>query len=321
MPLAHDKLAVLYRLFAQQLAAGLTLAQALRAPSPAPAGDTRRLAALAEAGTGTDELFNVAGPWLPQRDRPFLRAAARAGRLPPILAKLSERHAQLAATRRRILFASLYPVGVFHFAALVLPFVRMLDFEQGLRGGVPEYLVGVAWILGPAWGAALLLGLALRRENLLAHALLDVLPAIGGHRRHRALADFSFALGNLLEAGAPIGRAWSEAGEIARAPRLRRAADRLAGEVERGLAPGANMASTGAFPAEFTARYQTGEATGSLEQTLFALAADHEERANSRLAAASVLYPALLFAAVVGMVAYIVIGFALNYANALNRLM
>lgn len=321
MPLAHNKLAVLYRQLAQQLSAGLTLAQALRAPSPAPAGDCFRLAALAESGRPVSELMTAAGGWLPAEDRPFLRVGATSGRLPLVLANLADRHEQLGATRRRVIMASLYPLGVFHFGALILPFLRMIDFERGISGGVGDYLLGLAAVLGPVWGGAALFWALLRRGNPVAHALLDVLPAIGGYRRHRALADLSFALGNMLDAGAPIGAAWRDAGEIARSPRLRRAAEAVEARVEQRLSPGAHLAETRAFPPEFVARYQTGEATGSLEATLLALSADHQERAKGRLAAATVLYPGLLFAAVAAMVAYMVIGFVLKYVNTLNGLM
>lgn len=321
MPLSHDKLSILYRQLAQQLAAGLTIAQALRAPSRAPAGDCFRLAALAEAGRPMDEIVGRAGAWLPEGDRPFLAAGAASGRLPLVLANLADRHARLSATRRRMFWASLYPLGVFHFGALVLPFVRMIDFERGLHGGVSDYVGGVLAILVPVWGLGALFWWLVRRGNPVARAVLDFLPAIGGYRRHQSLADFAFALGNLLEAGAPIGRAWLDAGEIAGAPRLRRASERMHVRVEQGLAPGAHLAETGAFPEEFVARYQNGEATGGLEASLLALAADHQERANGRLAAATMLYPGLLFAAVAAMIGYIVIGFVLKYVNTLNGLL
>lgn len=320
VPLSPDKLSVLYRQLAQQLAAGLTLAQALRAPSPAPSGDAFRLAAMAEAGRPVADIVGAAGAWLPATDRPFLIAAAGSGRLPLVLANLADRHAQIGATRRKMVFASLYPLAVFHFGALVLPLVRMIDFQRGLQWSAPGYVAGVALIILPVWGGAALLRTLVRRGHPAAHALLDLLPAVGGYRRHQALADFSFALGVLLEAGAPIGRAWREAGGIARSPRLRRAADAMVGHIELGRAPGERLTPP-VFPAEYVARYRTGETTGGLETALLSLAADHQQRANDRLAAAAVLYPALLFSAVAAMVGYIVIGFVLNYVNTLNGLM
>ena len=104
VPLASRKLSVFYRQMAQQLAAGITFSEALRSPSPAPAGDTLRLAAMAEAGESAGDVIAATGPWLPLEDRPFLAAAARAGRLPVILANLSERHGVLQASEASLTY-------------------------------------------------------------------------------------------------------------------------------------------------------------------------------------------------------------------------
>ncbi len=321
MSLPHAKISVFYRQLAQQLAAGLTLAQALRAPSPAPARDSFHLAALAEGGESIDTILASAGPWLPVSDRPYISAAAQSGRLPLILANLADRHAQIGTMQTRVMLACLYPLGVFHFGALLFPFLRLISFETGLQWSTSAYLGGLAVLLLPVWGGGLFTWLALKRGNPLVLALLDLLPAIGGYRKNQALADFSFALGNLLEAGAPIGRAWLDAGHIARSPRLRRASQTIADRIRDGLAPGPHLTATRVFPHEFIARYQTGESTGSLENSLLALAADHQEIANRRLIAASMLYPGLLFAAVALMVAYFVISFYAGYIDQINHML
>jgi general secretion pathway protein F/type IV pilus assembly protein PilC len=321
VPLSHAKLSTLYRQLAQQLSAGLTLAQALRAPSPAPAGDCFRLAAMAEGGLAVAEIVAAAGEWLPQSDRPFIVAAAGSGRLPQVLANLSERHAQIGATQMRAGLACIYPLGVFHFGALLFPFLRLIDFEKGLQWSTQAYLGGLLAILLPVWGGGAVLWFAVRVGNPMALAFLDLLPAIGGYRKHQALADFAFALGNLLEAGAPIGDAWRDAGKISRSPRLLRATGEINAVIESGLAPGPRLEATRVFPAEFIARYQTGETTGSLEASLLALATDHQARANQRLTVASMLYPGLLFGVVALMVAWFVISFYMSYIGTLNNLM
>lgn len=315
MPLPHSKIAAFYHQLAQQLAVGLTLAQSLRTASPAPAADTARLAALAESGQAVANVIAGAGDWLPAEDRPFLVAAAAAGRLPMVLDHLAKRHERLEVTRRRIVLASLYPAGVFHFAALILPFLRMIDFEKGLSGGWPAYLGGVAWILIPVWAAFIALFWLARRRNPVVIALLDRLPAIGHYRRNQALADFSFALGLLLESGVSIGLAWRTAGNIARSPRIEAAARKIDAVVEQGLSPGAHLLATGVFDSAFVARYQTGELTGGLEAAMLALAADHQIEAERGLTRASMIYPGLLFAAVIAMVGYTVISFALRYVK------
>lgn len=324
MPLPHAKLSVVYRQLAQQLSAGLTLAQSLRAPSLAPAGDSFRMAAMAEGGESVAAVIASAGSWLPVSDRPFLVAAAESGRLPHILANLSERHARIATTQQRVFMACLYPVGVFHFGALVFGLIRMINFSGGgLQGGVAGYFGGVLSILLPVWIAAGVLWYLVKREQPVVLALLDLLPAIGGYRKNQALADFSFALGNLLEAGAPIRRAWLDAGRIARSPRIRRVSENIADHIQNGLAPGPHLAGSGGgvFPHEFIARYQTGESTGGLEHALLGLAADHQDTANRRLVAASMLYPGLLFAAVALMIAWFVISFYMGYIGQINHML
>ncbi|HSI08751.1 MAG: type II secretion system F family protein [Rariglobus sp.] len=321
MPLSPAPLSQFYHQLAQQLSAGLTLAQALRAPSSAPAADTLRLAALAESGVSIPEIIATAGNWLPASDRPFLAAAAQSGRLPRVLTNLAERHAQVAQTRRRVALACLYPVGVFHFAAVIYPLLRLINFETGLNWSLSAYLGGLLAILLPAWGAVIILWILVRRENPAALALLNILPAIGGYRKHQALADFAFALGNLLEGGAPIGRAWLTAGGLARSPRIAAAAQTIHTRIEHGEAPGPHLLGTQAFPPEFVARYQTGETTGSLDNVLLALATDHQATANRHLTAATMLYPAVLFGCVALMVAWIVLSFAMQYYGKINSMM
>ncbi|MCX6939069.1 MAG: type II secretion system F family protein [Verrucomicrobia bacterium] len=320
MSLAPQKLSLFYRQLARQLTAGLTLAQALRAPSAAPAADCHRVAALAETGQSVRTLIAAAGPWLPEHDRPFLTAAAESGRLPLVLNNLADRYAQIHATRIRVALACAYPLLVFHFGALIFPFLRLIDFEHGFNWSLPAYLGGLLVLLLPVWGGGAVFYLLLRKRHPLALGLLDRLPAISGYRENQALADFAFALGNLLEAGAPIGSSWLNAGRIARSTRLENAAAHIHAAIENGLAPGPRLAATAAFPAEFVARYMTGETTGSLDASLLALAADYQSRANQRLVVASMLYPGILFGAVALLVVYFVISFYAGYFGTLNRL-
>lgn len=320
MPLPHAKIAAFYHQFGQQLSVGLTLAQALRTASPAPAADTERLAAFAESGGSAAELFRSAADWLPPEDRPFLIAASAAGRLPTVLNHLAQRHERLDATRRKVVLASLYPAGVFHLAAFIIPFLRMIDFEKGVTGGIPAYVGGVLFILVPAWGAAGLCLWLSGRRNVAFLALLDRLPAIGIYRRNQALADFSFALGLLLESGVSIGLAWRTAGEISRSSKIEAASLRICHFIDQGLPPGPRLLTTGVFDSAYAARYQTGELTGGLEGALAALAANHQQAAERGLAFASLLYPGLLFAAVIAMVGYTVLSFALRYFDMITRM-
>lgn len=320
LPLSHAKISAFYLQLGQQLGAGLTLAQSLRAPSPAPRADTERLVRLIEAGEPVATVFAAAGPWLPSQDRPFLVAAADSGRLPLILHSLSTRHAELGTIQGRVLMACLYPVGVLHFGALVFAFFRLLDWEKGLQWSTPGFVFGVLLILLPFWGLAITLAVLVRRRNPAALTFLDLLPVIGRYRRHQALADFSFALGHLLEAGAPIAAAWSSAGHISGSRRIAAAAEAIRSRIMLREAPSAHLAAHRVFPGEFIAFYTTGETTGSLDKNLLHVAGLEQERASKQLTFAAIFYPGLLFFAVAALVLYIVISAYAGYVANLNRI-
>ena len=321
LSLSHAKLSAFYLQLSQQLGAGLTLAQSLEARSPAPAADCTRLVGLILAGEPAAVVFDSAGSWLPVEDRPFLKAAAITGRLPLILKTLSARHAHLGNLQSRVAFACLYPVGVLHFGALVFGFFRLIDWEKGIQWSTPAFVGGVLMILLPFWGAVAALTVLIRRRSPLATTFLNLLPAIGAYRREQALSDFAFALGHLLEAGAPIADAWRSAGDIADSPRIAAAAAAVREQILCGGAPGAVIKAQQVFPHDFVALYQTGEVTGGLDKNLLHLAEVHQDRAHQKLTFAAVLYPGMLFFAVAGLVLYIVISAYGGYIGNINKML
>lgn len=313
--LPHRQLAACYRQLSQQLGAGLTIAQSLQTPSSIPASERLKLSGLIEAGHSLAEVFNTAGPWLPASDRPFLIAAAATGRLPLVLQALAERHGHLDKLQTRVLLACLYPIGVLHFGALAFAFFRLIDWEVGLHWDLGQFGLGVAMILGPFWSVTIVLVLLIKQRCPPVLALLNLLPAIGGYRKNQALADFAFALGHLLEAGASIGTAWASAGEISNSPRLARASEATCAQIEQRELPSKYIGQHSVFPAEFIALYRTGEATGSLEKNLLHLAALHQEKARHHLTLASIVYPGLLFLGVAGLVLSIIVSFYSDYLH------
>ena len=134
------------------------------------------------------------------------------------------------------------------------------------------------------------------------------------------MADFSFALGNFLDAGLSIDRAWLSAGLISRSPELVAASQAMTTRIEGGEAPGPQLSSCPCFPEDFVALYRTGESTGQLEQNLLHLASLNQERANHQLKLATLIYPSLLFIIVAGGIAYQVISFYAGYFNMLSNL-
>lgn len=322
MFLGHRKLSAWYQQLAQHLDAGIPLAAALHV-SQGTGPSAASLAAMAETierGGTVDEALRSASAWLPPADLLALGAAAHAGRMPRTLRNLAARHEQLGGAKLRLVMASLYPLGILHFGLLLLPVVRMIDWEKGFHWSAAAYVRTLAFTLVPLWMLAVVLLILARRRNVVLAKLVGLLPAIGNYIRTQALADFSFTLGNLLEAGVPIGQAWSATGLISSSRSLKSAAVSMADTVEHGRAPGSQLDAWPCFPADFVALYRTGESTGQLESNLLRLATHHQDAANRALGVATVIYPMLLFLIVAAGIAYFVISIYAGYLKALGEL-
>jgi type II secretory pathway component PulF len=320
--LSHRRLSAWYVQLAQQLEAGLTLVQALRVGGGlgAPAAMADAMAATVESGGSTHDALRAAERWLPFSDRVALSASAEAGRLPQTLRALAARHAQLGAAKLRVVLACVYPLGILHLGLLALPAMRLIDWEKGLQWSTAAYVRGVLVGLVPLWAILTALVMLARRQSPVLTWLARRLPALRGYVKAQALADLAFTLGNFLEAGVPIGRAWAAAGTMARSPALQRAAQAIAAAVERGEPPGNHLATWPCFPPEFVAPYRTGEMTGQLEGNLARLARQYQESADKALTVATFLYPALLFALVAGAVIYFVVSLYTHYLDAVMKM-
>ena len=322
MVLGHRKLSAWYQQLAQHLDAGIPLAAALRVSqgTGAPKHSLDVMAQTIERGGTVDDALRSAGRWLPIADLFALTAAAHAGRMPRTLRNLAERHQQLGAAKLRMVMASLYPLGILHFGLLLLPVIRMIDWEKGFHWSAMAYVRTFAMTVIPLWIVAAVVIVLARRRNAVLTKIAGFLPAIGNYVRTQALADFSFTLGNLLEAGVPIGKAWATTGLITASQPLKSAAVVMEQTVEHGLAPGSKLDTTLCFPADFVALYRTGESTGQLEANLFRLASNYQDSANRALGVATVIYPMFMFLIVAGGIAYFVISIYAGYLNALVKM-
>ena len=321
MSLGHRKLSRWYHNLGQQLEHGVPLVEALRLSKGLgpPAQPLEWMASQIEAGGSVADALK-AGPWLPDADRLAMSAAASAGRMPLILHTLSERHAQLGKAKLKLALACLYPLGILHLGFLLLPVVRMIDWEKGLHWDAAVYVRGVAMLLVPCWLVGIALWALVRRGNRIVMRVARLLPAIGGYIRTQELADFAFVMGNLLEAGVGIGPAWGAAGSIVRGPEIQAATVAMQAAISRGEPPGPRLVAFRCFPADFAAQYRTGETTGHLDTNLLRLATQYQEAANRWLTFVTILYPALIFIAVAGAVAYHVIMIYAGYLKMLTKM-
>jgi general secretion pathway protein F/type IV pilus assembly protein PilC len=322
MPLSHRKLAAWYGQLAQTLEAGVPLPAAVRmARGLGPTGVAVETMAQSIERTGSfDDALRSAGKWLPSSDQLFLSAAAEAGRLPPTLRKLAARHAQMGASQLRLALALLYPAVVLHIGLLLLPVVRMIDWEKGFAWSAGTYVQSVAVLLLPLWGVAALSWLESRRENSLLGHVARRLPFLGRYVRAQRISDLAFALGSFLEAGVAIGQAWAAAGLIVRSRELDAATRDAQAAIARGEPPGERLGAHRCIPQDFVGLYRAGEASGHLDENLHRLAVQYQEQANRALGLATLFYPGLVFLAVAGAIVFQVVSFYAGYLRMLGRL-
>lgn len=322
MYLSHRTLATWYTQLAQQLEAGMTLRDALEGPVAGHAlrKVTQQMADRIKAGGSTDDALRLANKVAPQADLLSLSAAAEAGRMPQVLRGLAARHTRLATAKFRMVLACIYPLGVAHVGLLLVPVTQMIDWQKGFQWSTALYLRELLLLLGPLW---LLLGgvyVLARQHSPILRRVAAALPGTRGYLRNQSLSDLSFALGNFLAAGVPIGDAWATVGLTSRSPQLKIAAEAMAGVVERGVPPGRRLGNWSCFPPEFVAQYQTGENTGHLDQALIRMSESYQDTANRYLTFTTLLYPSLVFLFVAGMVVYGVLTMYAGYLRMLTKM-
>ncbi len=286
----------------------------------APAAGLEAMAGSVERGGATDDALRAGAKWLPLQDQLALSAAAEAGRMPHTLRSLATRHAQIAAAQVRVALACLYPAVVVHVGLLLLPVVQMINWQTGFHWSTMAYARGLALTMLPLWAVIAGMIVLARRHSPILTRVARLMPVLRGYVIAQALADLTFALGNFVEAGVSIGQAWAAAGLITHSPELKRGAEAMAAVVERGQAPGTQLASWPCFPPEFAAQYRTGETTGQLDANLFRLTAQYQDVASRALTVATFLYPTLMFLMVAAGVGYFVIRLYAGYLNMITKM-
>lgn len=319
---SHEHLSRWYQQLARHLEAGRPLSEALRTSCGISRLDAvaNSMADVIDRGGSVDEALLVARGSLSEADTLFLSAAAETGRLPKTLQSLSIHHEQFRALKLRLVFACAYPAAVLHVGLLLFPLRQMISGDHGFVWDSGVYFRGLSWTLLPLWISFGLIAANARRRPEWLRRIGRVLPLVKGYLHAQALADFSRALANFLDAGLAIERAWPIAGLLTRTPNLNDAAQEIARAISRGALPGPLLREYRCFPIDFAARYATGEATGHLEENLFRLAGDYQERADRKLKTIAVIYPGGILLVVGAWAIIQVVSFYAGYLNVLSEL-
>lgn len=160
------------------------------------------------------------------------------GNLPRTFKDLADRHERIGATQLKVVLGLLYPLGVFHIAALLLPIVRMIDYEAGFQWGAASYIVQVLALLLPVWGLLGFIYYLAHSDHPLLPKLLRCLPLLKKYSEMQAVADLSYALGTFIAAGVPAPSAWRLSAKIVNDERFHQVLKKLEPVFASGHEPG-----------------------------------------------------------------------------------
>ncbi len=270
---------------------------------------SRLIDQLEQGATFAEAAASLRG-WLPAFDLALLDSGERSGRLDVCFRLLSEFYRRRARAVREVIQRLLYPALVIHVAVLAL--AAASDPQRILNGEIGAYLWSVGSVLLPIYLVFFgVFYMAQGSHGVAVRSLLErvfgFVPLLGAARQCLALSRLCLALEALLAAGMPMGRSWALAGEASGSPRIWKAVGPFEAAIEEGRAPGELLDGLRCFPDMFVGMYQSGEASGRLDENLNRLHVYYQEEGFRKLAIFAVWLPRLIYLFILGVVAYYVI--------------
>jgi type IV pilus assembly protein PilC len=316
--------AALYHQLNQLTAAGITLQSAIELQLRNPPARSLRqglsiiLQQLQAGATFADALVS-AERWVPAFDIALLHAGEQSGRLPNCFQLLAEHYENSAQLLRQTISGLIYPALLFHMAIFIGPLPEFF-----LSWDLTTYLAKVLVLLLPVYGIFAFVAWLMNRQKgegaaTFVEMLLHRVPILGKARRNLALARLSSALEALISAGVPIYQAWEYAGMASGSPALHRAIDRWPPHFANGVTPAEMLRQSPEFPELFANLYQTGEITGSLDDTMRRLHVLHQSEGARQMKALADWVPKLIYFGVILMVAWMVIKFWTGYFSSISK--
>ncbi|MGJ8641299.1 MAG: type II secretion system F family protein [Opitutaceae bacterium] len=292
---SHKQLSNWYAQLGQNTEAGVTIADAFRISEGPPAKARLEMADRLENGELYKNVISEAPKWLPDSDRQFIIAGMETGRLPQIFFNLSARHELIGNTQLKVMLGLIYPIGVYHITALILPTVKMIDYENGFQWNLGQWLLGCASLIIPVWFLAGFIYYLARNKSPSIHRLLRVFPILSAYSKAQAIADLAYSLGIFVVAGIPIPSAWQRSVQISNDSRFSKASREMEPVFSSGNDPANTLSKFSCFPKDFVAMYKTGARNGQLDTTLFTIGRQYQARANNAMTLATIVYPTLIF--------------------------
>lgn len=270
--------------------------------------------------------------------RASVSAGERSGRLPHVLAHLSDFVEGRERTRQKVRLALLYPTLlavvsgsiVFLLMTYVVPDITRVFIARGAElPFLTRALIGVSGFLATfGWVAAVLIvvgGWGLGRwaaapsNRLTLGRWLVTAPVISRFGRQLNAARFAGSLATLVASDVPLVDAVTAAAAVTPNPYVRAQAMEVAARVRQGVSLHRAMKDSGVFPPLLLAVVASGESSGRLGQALGRAAADLERELDAQTAALVALVEPAVILLMGGVVLLMVLAILTPIVN-LNNL-
>ena len=214
-----------------------------------------------------------------------------------------------------------YPLVLFHLAIFIFPFAQFFT-----SGNWVAYLTQTFGVLVPIYLVlALMIYAAQSRhsENWRAwfEAIIRPIPVLGTARHYLALSRLAAALEALLGAGVTVIEAWELAATASGSPALRRTVLAWRPLVNAGQTPAEVVSASARFPEMFANQYNTGEVSGTLDDTLRRLHNYYQQEGSRKLHAVAQWTPRAVYFLIMMMIAVYVVRFWTGYFKQIGDVM
>jgi type II secretory pathway component PulF len=303
----------LYHQLAVLVASGIPMIQALEMQQRNPANRASAAAManvlqLLQQGRTVTDAFQAGGDF-PEFDSALIEAGDKSGRLDQCFKLLSSYYEHRAQILRSVIGGLIYPAFLIHMVIFIFPFI-----EYFRTSNLTKFILEIVVILIPLYALVIFIIFACQGRHgekwrSMIEQIANPIPFLGKARRELAIARLSAALEALLNAGVSIIGGWQLAAAASGSPFLRRTVSAWKTDLENGATPAELVFSSHAFPGPFVNLYQTGEATGTLDDALKRLHAMYDEEGRRHMQMATVMFSKLVYGCVVAIVAFKVISF------------
>jgi len=306
---------------AQMLQSGVTAPQAfLLLAQSRGRGASAAAAVSTNIELGVAEAMEAAG--FAPLDASIVGAGEQSGKLDEACVRLSEYYASMAAARRQIFGALIYPVVIFHLGVILLAIPPAV-----VAGGITAFASEVALWLGSAYLAgALFVGgvlCALRwaQRDVFGDQVLSSVPGLGGFFRTRALSRFCLVLSLGLRSADGVLAGLRRAGRASGSARIARACEVAVGAIREGAGFAEALRKDHVFPADLENAFQVGEASGRLDAEMLRWEGILRTRFLARLNAFAAWLPRMIYVLILFVVAARIVGMTSHMSSTMNEIL